>query len=39
MDAGLVGERVAADDGLVGLHRFARHLREELAGVVQSRRT
>ena len=32
MDAGFVGERVAADDGLVGLDRLAGEPRQQLAG-------
>ena len=38
VDAGFVRERVAADDRLVGLHRFAGELREQLARLEQRRR-
>ena len=35
VDAGFVGERIAADDGLVGLGKDSRHVREQLAGAEQ----
>ena len=36
VDAGLVREGVAADDGLVGLHGLAGHLRQQLAAAVEA---
>ena len=37
MNAGFVRERVAADDGLVRLHRFVGELGQQLAGREEQR--